>query len=88
MLSAIEHILNVYEESTVTKLYKLTRDEFIYLYLVAEGYAHSEIMDYLNCQKDKLYRLRAKIIRKTKANNLHHALSIYSRAESHAKIKK
>ncbi len=79
MREALSSIIHEYENAQVVYKYNLTRDEFIYLYLTAEGCEHAELMDYFDCQKDKLYRLRSKIIRKLKALNLNHALVIYSR---------
>lgn len=79
MIESLESIIHAYESTIVVRKYKLTRDEFNYLHLTAEGCEHPELMDYFNCQKDKLYRLRISIIRKMKARNLNQALVIYTR---------
>lgn len=76
-------LIHLYESAPVVKKFRLTREEFIYLYLIAEGYDHAELMDYLDCQKDKLYKLRNRVIRKTRARNLYHAMVIYTQENFH-----
>lgn len=72
----LESIIYLYEDAPIVKKYNLTRDEFIYLHLSTEGYERHALMDYFDCQKDKLYRLRKNIIYKTKAKNFIHALAL------------
>ena len=82
MRKILELIIHEYENALVVRKYRLKRDEFIYLYLTAQGSHHLDLMDYLDCKKDKLYRLRANIVRKLRANNLNHALVIYAQIKT------
>lgn len=88
MQEILELMIYEYESSLAVKKYKLSREEFIYLYLMAEGCQHVDIMDYFDCQKDKLYRLRASIISKMKAKNFNQALVFYIRAMANETPKK
>ena len=79
MKETLDSFIHDYENDLTVRKYKLTREEFVYLYLIAQGCNHFELMDYLDCQNGKLYRLRKNIIRKMKAKNLNHALVIYAK---------
>ncbi len=78
MKAILETLMHDYEQSQVVNKYRLTREEFIYLSLIAEGCEHPAMMDYLNCKKDKLYQLRNHVVEKMRAENMCHAIMLYT----------
>ncbi len=67
MTNFLNEFLHFYENSISVKHYRLTRNEFLFLTLCANGHNFFEVMDYLNRQKSSLYRLRQQTIKKFKA---------------------
>lgn len=79
MLKLLEEFLHRYENSSVVQRYRLTRDEFLFLYLCANGHDFFEAMDYLDCQKSSLYRLRQQTIKKFKAKTFMEVMYLFGK---------
>lgn len=77
--TAIEKIIHMYEEAPVRKHYRLTREEYLFLYGTSQGCDTTELMDYFNRQKTFIYEMRQRLIHKFNAKNFHEVLYLFGK---------
>lgn len=75
--TAIEKIIHMYEEAPVWKRYRLTREEYLFLYGTSQGCDNLELMEYFNRQKTFIYEMRQRLIQKFKAKNFHEVIYLF-----------
>jgi DNA-binding NarL/FixJ family response regulator len=81
VLTAIENIMYLQENSPAAKKYKLTREEYLVLYAVSKGYNMNQIIDYLGRSMSSAYRIRKKIIKKFSVTTFNQVVWEFSKIE-------
>lgn len=79
--STIDDIIDQYEFSKLAQRHKMTQEEYMLLYRLAEGYTLPMLMDYFNCSRVTVHRLKRRVIDKLRALTLENAIFIFAKKE-------
>lgn len=81
ILRAIEDIIYFYEESPAAKRYGLSKDEYLFLRSLSQGYDTLALADYYDRNETYVYKIRKRVIHKFAVKTLHEVMYCFGRLD-------